>query len=67
MPISEAILVEQATHIAHRIKALPETKHMTQGWIMSFKKRHDIRQRGVCGEAGTVDSNVINLALTELQ
>ena len=67
MPISEAVLVEQATYIAHRIKALPETKHMTRGWIMSFKKRHDIRQRAVCGEAGTVDPNVINLALPELQ
>ena len=62
----DIVLVEQATYIAHRIKVLPETKHMTRGWIMSFKKRHDIRQRGVWGEAGTVDPNVINLALPEL-
>jgi hypothetical protein len=35
---------------------------MTRGWIISFK-----RQRTVSGEVVSVDQNVINLALPELQ
>ena len=67
MPITETVLIEQATYIARKIKAIRETEHMTRGWILSFRKRHAIRQRAVCGEAAAVDKSVINIALPQLQ
>ena len=59
MLIFEAILMEQSMYIASKIKVISEIEQMSPGWFMSFKKYHDIKQRAVCSEAGTVDQNVI--------
>ena len=38
MPISDDILIKQSTYIARKIKEILEIEHMSQGWVVSFKK-----------------------------
>ena len=57
IPVSGPMIQEKALAIAKEL-GLPEFK-ASNGWLRSFKDRHNIAGARVCGESGSVDSTTV--------
>ena len=58
IPISGPLLQEEALQIAKTID--PETKFKaSNGWLESFKKRHNLKQMTITGECGDVQEETV--------
>ena len=57
IPVSGAMLQEEARAIAERME-ITEFK-ASNGWLQSFKARHNIKQLVISGEAGDVNEETV--------
>jgi hypothetical protein len=68
LPISEAVLIEQAKFFARGLKFSEiELDKINRNWIAAFKRRHGVKKRKMHGEAGSVNDSCIDTALPVLK
>ncbi len=63
IPISGDLIKENAAKILDRLHPGHELFEFSNGWLEAFKLHHGIKSFRRFGESGSVDMNVINLAL----
>ncbi len=63
IPISGDLIKENAAKILDRLHPDHELFEFSNGWLEAFKLRHRIKSFRRFGESGSVDMNVVNLAL----
>jgi len=60
IPLNGPILQEKATQFAAKLNIKLKKDEVSEGFISKFKKRHNIQFRVISGEAGAVNTDVIN-------
>ncbi len=63
IPISRDLIKENAAKILDRLHPGHELFEFSNSWLKAFKLCHGIKSFHCFGESGSVDMNVINLAL----
>jgi hypothetical protein len=63
IPISRDFIKENVTKILDRLHPSHELFEFSNGWLEAFKLHHGIKSFRHFGESGSVDMNVVNLAL----
>jgi hypothetical protein len=63
IPISGDLIKENATKILDRLHPGHELFEFSNGWLEAFKLCHGIKSFRRFGESGSIDMNVVNLAL----
>ncbi|GBN02292.1 hypothetical protein AVEN_263060-1 [Araneus ventricosus] len=65
LPISDPILQAQAKDIGEKLGKTDF--HASNGWLESFRKRHGISFKVVCGEAGDVSDETVNTWIKKIE
>ncbi len=63
IPISGDFIKENATKILDHLHPGHELFEFSNGWLETFKLRHGIKSFRRFGESGSINMNVVNLAL----
>jgi len=63
IPISGDLIKKNTTNILDRLHPGHELFKFSNGWLETFKLRHRIKSFRHFGESGSIDMNVVNLAL----
>jgi hypothetical protein len=63
IPISGDLIKENTAKILDRLHPSHELFEFSNGWLETFKLRHEIKSFCYFGESGSIDMNAVNLAL----
>ena len=63
----DTLIIEKARNIAKNLNIKEGDLAFSDGWLSSFKTRHGIKQRKLCGESASVNMDLYNTSLPLLQ
>ena len=65
--MSDNLIIEKAMNIAKDLNIKESNLTFSMGWLSSFKNRHGIKQKKLCGEEASVNMELYNISLPILQ